>query len=179
MQRIVILGCSGSGKSTLARRLGEKLSLPVVHLDALFWLPGWVESDLPSFRARVVEALNTDRWVCDGGYSRTYDLRFPFADTIIWLERSRWLCLWRVIWRGVSQLGRTRIDMAPGCPEQIPDLKFLLFVWNWNRLARPKIEAGLARYAPTAPRIFLRTDADIEAFLQSLPSRRPEHPRSG
>lgn len=170
MQRIVILGCAGSGKSTLARRLGEKLSAPVVHLDALYWRPGWVESDLASFRARVAQALDTDRWVCDGGYSRTYDLRFPFADTVIWLERPRWLCLWRVIGRSVSQLGRTRPDMAPGCPERLPQLKFLLFVWNWNRLTRPKIEAGLARYAPQTPVTVLNSDAAVEAFLQSLSS---------
>ena len=171
MQRIVILGCSGSGKSTLARRLGEKLNLRVVHLDALYWLPGWADSDVASFRARVAQALDTDAWICDGGYSRTYDQRFPFADTIIWLERPRWLCLWRVIRRSLSQLGRTRADMAPGCPERIPELKFLLFIWNWERLTRPKIEAGLARYAPNTPMIVLDSDAAVEAFLQTLDSR--------
>lgn len=179
MQRIVILGCAGSGKSTLARRLGERLDLPVVHLDALYWLPGWVESDLASFRARVAAAVAGDRWVCDGGYSRTYDQRFPFADTVIWLDRPRWLCLWRVLRRSVSQLGRTRPDMAPGCPERLPGLKFLAFVWNWDRLTRPKIEAGLERYALATPRIELSSDAEIEGFLQTLPARHPEHPRRG
>ena len=37
MRRVLVLGCPGAGKSTLARSLGEALSLPVVHLDKLWW----------------------------------------------------------------------------------------------------------------------------------------------
>ena len=35
MRRIVVVGCQGSGKTRLALGLGQKLSLPVVHLDVL------------------------------------------------------------------------------------------------------------------------------------------------
>lgn len=164
MQRIVILGCSGSGKSTLARRLGDKLGLPVVHLDALFWRPGWVESDPQDFRDRVAQAVAGDRWVCDGGYSKTYDLRFPRADTVVWLERPRWLCLTRVTLRWLRHWRRSRPDMGPGCPEKV-DLAFYAFIWTWEKRTRPKIEAGLARYAPATPRIVLDSDAAVEAFL--------------
>jgi adenylate kinase family enzyme len=164
MQRIVILGCSGSGKSTLARRLGDRLGLPVVHLDALFWQPGWVESAPGDFRERVAQAVAGDRWVCDGGYSRTYDLRFPHADKIVWLERPRWLCLLRVTTRWIKHWGRTRPDMGPGCAEKV-DMAFYRFIWNWQARTCPKIEAGLAQYAPNTPRIVLRNDAEIEAFL--------------
>lgn len=167
MRRVVILGCSGSGKSTLARRLGERLGLPVIHLDALFWQPGWVEGDKALFREKVAEAVQGDRWVCDGGYSSTYDLRFPLADAVIWLERPRWLCLWRVTTRWLSHIGRTRADMAPGCPEKV-DLEFYRFIWNWETRTRAKIEAGLVQYAPETPRIVLRYDGEIESFLKRL-----------
>ena len=44
MKKILVIGSGGSGKSTFSRRLGEKLGLPVVHLDQLYWRPGWVET---------------------------------------------------------------------------------------------------------------------------------------
>jgi adenylate kinase family enzyme len=167
MRRIVILGCSGAGKSTLARRLGERLGLPVIHLDALFWEPGWVEGDKARFREKVAQAVAGDGWVCEGGYASTYDLRFPLADTIVWLERPRWLCLWRVTTRWLTHIGRTRADMAPGCPEKV-DLAFYRFIWNWETRTRAKIEAGLAQYAPDTRRTVLRSDAEIETFLAGL-----------
>ncbi|CAN5143932.1 ATPase AAA [soil metagenome] len=167
MRRIVVLGCSGSGKSTLSRRLGARLGLPVVHLDALYWAPGWTPRPLDEFRARVATAVSGDGWVCDGGYSNTHDLRFPFADTVIWLDRPRALCLWRVVLRWLGHLGRTRVDMGEGCPEKI-DLEFVAFIWNWRRVSRPKIEASLARYAPDTPRIVLTSDRDVDRFLKSL-----------
>ena len=43
-KRIIILGSAGSGKSTLATKLGEITGIPVIHLDRLFWNPGWVET---------------------------------------------------------------------------------------------------------------------------------------
>lgn len=41
--KIAILGTSGSGKSTLAKRLGERYGLPVLLMDTVHFLPGWVE----------------------------------------------------------------------------------------------------------------------------------------
>src|SRR3954453_4740611 len=99
MRRILVIGNSGGGKSTLSRRLGEKLGLPVVHLDVLFWKPGWVESDQPEFRARIAEALAGPAWVCDGSFDETFDLRMPLCDTIVWLDRPAWLCVIRAMAR--------------------------------------------------------------------------------
>ena len=140
MQRVVILGCSGAGKSTFARALGSRLGLPVVHLDALFWQPGWKEPDNQAFRAAVASAIAGDAWISDGNYvSRTFDLRLPRADTVIFVHQPRWLCAFRILWRWLTSLvGRTRADLAPGCPETF-DWKFLLWTWNFQRQTQPRI----------------------------------------
>jgi adenylate kinase family enzyme len=170
MQRIVILGNAGSGKSTLARTLGKRLNLPVVHLDKLFWEPGWVEPDAEQFRERVRDAVAPDAWVCEGNYARrTFDLRLPRADLIIWLDTPRLTCFTRVIMRSV--MNRPRTDIPAGCTENLDRefLTFLNFVWNFDRGYRPGIEAVRQAIGPHIPTVHLRGSRQISAFLGSFP----------
>lgn len=170
MQRIVILGNAGSGKSTLADALGKHLGLPVVHLDTLFWEPGWVEPDAEQFRERVRRAVATDGWVCEGNYARrTFDLRLPRADVVIWLDTPRLTCLRRVIVRSV--MDRPRPDLPAGCRERLDRafLTFLKFIWQFDRGYRPGIEAVRLAMAPHVPAMHLRGSRQIAAFLDGLP----------
>jgi adenylate kinase family enzyme len=168
MQRIVILGCSGTGKSTLARQVGERLGLPVVHLDALFWGPGWTEPDNAVFRERVKAALAQGRWVSEGVYiSRTFDLRLPHAELIVWLDQPRWLRFVRVAWRAFRYRKGGRVDIGPDCPENL-EPRFLRYIWSFDRVTRPRIEAELARLAPQTPVLRLNGDRQIAAWLESM-----------
>ncbi|AJO78336.1 AAA family ATPase [Pseudomonas sp. MRSN 12121] len=171
MQRIVILGNAGSGKSTLARALGERLNLPVVHLDRLFWEPGWVEPDAEQFRTRVRAAISSPAWICEGNYARrTFDLRLPRADLVIWLDTPRLTCFTRVILR--SLMNRPRPDLPAGCREKLDRkfLTFLDFVWTFDRGYRPGIEAVRLAVAPQIPTLHLRGAQEIAAFLDNLPA---------
>lgn len=167
MNRIAIIGCSGGGKSSLARRLAAKTGLPVVHLDVLFWRPGWTESDDDSFRARLTQSLEGGRWICDGNFSRVGDLHFAGAELIVWVDQARGLCLRRALWRAIRERGGTRADMAPGCEEKI-DFQFLRYIWDWNRDTRPRIEAAIAQHAPATPMVRLTTDVEIARWLESV-----------
>ena len=71
--KIAILGTSGSGKSTLAKRLGETYGLPVLHMDTVHFLPGWVERPFAEEEAIVRQFLdeNAGGWVIDGNYRKT------------------------------------------------------------------------------------------------------------
>lgn len=164
MRRVLIVGNSGGGKSTLARRLGEKLGLPVIYLDVLFWKPGWTESDDDEFHARVVAALQAPMWVCDGNFGGSWHLRMPAADTIIWIDQPPLLCLARAIWRVIQYRDGTRPDMAEGCRESI-DLKFYHFILTYDRKVRPRLEAALAEHGAHARIVRLRSDREIDAFV--------------
>jgi adenylate kinase family enzyme len=54
-----------------------------VHLDHHFWQPGWVETPKEAWRQRQTELLAADRWIADGNYGSTFDVRFERADTVI------------------------------------------------------------------------------------------------
>ena len=66
MRRIVILGNAGSGKSTPARRLGDRAGLPVLHLDALAWNPGWQPASTEVLRRRLSAAISGEARITDG-----------------------------------------------------------------------------------------------------------------
>ncbi len=99
MRRVVVVGTCGSGKTTLAARLARKLDVPHVELDALHWEPDWTEADDDRFRKRVGQAASENKWVVDGNYRLARDIVWPRADTIVWLDYSLSLVLWRLVRR--------------------------------------------------------------------------------
>jgi adenylate kinase family enzyme len=168
MRNVLVMGSSGSGKSTFARELAERLGVEVIHLDAAFWKPGWVESSDEEFREKVAALAARDTWVMDGNYTtKTLDLRLPRTDTIIYLDTPRRTCLWRVAKRSVKNYGRTRPDLGDECPEQI-DLAFFKWVWDYPKEREPKMLRMLDEQRAEKQVIVLRNKAEIEAFLASV-----------
>jgi adenylate kinase family enzyme len=165
MRRVLIYGGSGSGKSTLARRLGARLDVPVTHLDHLYWRPGWVEAPPADFRAAQSAAVQTDGWVIDGNYSKTLDLRFPLADTVVFLDVSRWVSLRRVLLRTLRERGQD--TQAPGCMSKV-DAEFVRWIWGWRASHRSRLLQRIAAEAPTARQVLLGSSREVEAFLRSV-----------
>jgi len=163
MKRILVIGCCGAGKTMAALELGRKFSLPVYHLDKLWWLSGWRENTPEKFDAELAEILRLDSWIIDGNYARTLPERLKYADTVIFLKYSRILCLWRVFKRFLQYRGRSRADIADGCPERL-NVEFLRYVWTFNRDMLPRIQRALEQHpgvrvltfsSPSKLRVFL------------------------
>ena len=166
MERIMIIGCPGSGKSTLARALGERLDLPVVHLDRLWWKPGWENVSQEEFDKRLSNAVNMEKWIIDGNFSRTVETRLEKCDTVIYLDFSRWLCLWGMLQRVLGSYGKVRPDMSPGCPERF-DREFVKFIWDFNKNNRVRNYTWIAK-AKHAQAIVLKNRRDVKAFLETI-----------
>jgi len=169
MRRIVLLGAGGAGKSTLARSLGQRLGIPVIHLDRAYWNPGWVETPREVWVRRQEGFLAGEAWIVDGNYGGTLDLRLARADTVILLDLPRVTCLLRVLRRSLRRAPRP--DMAPGCPERwdLDYLRFLWWVWTYPSRRRPDLLRRLAALPPSVRVIRLRSARDGERWLAALP----------
>jgi adenylate kinase family enzyme len=161
----MIIGCSGAGKSTLARQLGQVTGLPVIHLDGEYWKPGWTAPDTLEWLSRITALVNQPAWIIDGNYTRTLPLRIAAADTVVFFDFPRFLCMWRVISRSIFWYGRKRPDMADGCPERV-DWGFLRYVWRWQRDSRPRALAALESFSGKL--IVLRRPAEASLLIAKL-----------
>lgn len=166
MKKILVIGSGGAGKSTFAKRLGELLKINVIHLDRLYWKPGWVEPPKDEWAATVEEIINRDAWIMDGNYSGTLERRLAACDTVIFLDLPPHICIWRVFKRVMQYRHTTRPDMAEGCHERF-SLQFLLWVWSYRRRSRPKIIRLLKGHENRVQIIWLRSTAEVNQYLQT------------
>jgi adenylate kinase family enzyme len=162
VRKILVLGCAGAGKSTVSRDLGARLGIPVTHLDRLFWQPGWQKPDKQWWREKQQELVADDAWILDGNYDSTLEIRLGAADTVIFLDFPRLLCLSRVLRR--TAMSMRRDTQAPGCPDKV-DREFLAWIWTFQRDVRPRIMALLAEHGRNTEQHLLTSPRDVRAFL--------------
>jgi len=162
--RIAVIGCPGAGKSTLARQIAEKTGHPLIHLDYENWGPGWVPVPKDEWRAMQREWVKGERWIIDGNYKGSLEIRFAAADLVICLDLPRLLCAWRVIRRHGTQ----RPDMRPNVVEGTIFTKdfaaFLGFIWRFRKDTMPKILA-LHEKHPEVQFVCLRTQKEVNDIV--------------
>ncbi|WML44591.1 DNA topology modulation protein [Neobacillus sp. PS3-40] len=167
MKKIVLIGSGGSGKSTLARQLGEKLKINIYHLDALFWKPNWVGVPRDEQIKVQNDLVKKDEWIIDGNYGGTMDIRLNAADTIIFLDISRTICVYRAFKRMLKYRNKTRPDMGEGCEERF-SFEFFKWIWEYPKTKSPKILERLEQLSKEKEVIILKSTKDVENFLEKV-----------
>ena len=153
--RVLILGCPGSGKSTFARALAARTGLPLIHLDSVWWRADGSHISRDEFDRALSELLAGEKWIMDGDYSRTYEVRLRAADTVIFLDYPEDVCMAGI----VGRLGEERPDMP--WTESALDPELVAMVKNYARDNRPVLLDLLRRYADRQVLVFTdRTRAD-------------------
>jgi adenylate kinase family enzyme len=167
LNRIAIVGSGGSGKSVLAVQLGGILNIPVFHLDRYFWKPGWEMVNRSTWLEIIQNLVQNEKWIIDGNYKSTMNIRFPLADTIIFLDFKKYRCLFNILKRFLKYYRKFRPDMGIGCSEKL-DFEYIKWVWDYPRRSRGITYENLKLYGNGKNIYILKNRREVKEFLNSV-----------
>lgn len=175
--RIVIIGSTGSGKSTLAEQLSQRLGLEFIELDALSWMPGWVQRPTEDFRALVQQQVISERWVMAGNYSSVRDISWSRAQAVIWLDYPFWTIFRQLFRRTLKRWWTQELLWGTNRETLWQQLKLWspqdsLFSWLIVTYSRRRREYPILFQQPEYRHlhlIHLHTPQETRVWLESLP----------
>lgn len=163
MNRVIVIGCPGSGKSTFSRTLHQKTGIPLHHLDRIYWNADRTTVEKNVFLERLTRILRTDRWIVDGNYGSTMEMRLRACDAVFFLDYPLETCL-----EGIrSRRGGERSDLPWKEPEGEEDAAFLDFVRSYNSESRPAVLELMKKYPQKEIHVF-HDRGEADAFLDGI-----------
>lgn len=159
--KIIVVGCPGSGKSVFSRKLQESTGLPLFHLDNIWWNDDRTHISREEFDCRLSQILATDKWIIDGYYSRTFEVRASACDTIIFLDYSEETCMDGILRR----IGTERPDI-PWVENQL-DPELVQLVRDFHREKRQVLYALMEQY-PEKQAIIFKTRDEADQWVSVL-----------
>lgn len=163
MKRVIVIGCPGSGKSVFSRKLHRITGLPLCHLDQLYWNPDGTVAEKAVFQGRLTSVLEKERWIMDGNYASTMQLRMQYCDTVIFLDYPLDTCL-----AGIRERrGKMRPDIPWIEPENEVDEAFVAFVKVYPREGRERVLELLTQY-PQKKVLTFASRQEASDYLEQL-----------
>ncbi|MEP6847449.1 MAG: hypothetical protein ABI999_01245 [Acidobacteriota bacterium] len=154
------------GKIDVREATRRGFRIEVIHLDRFFWKPNWVETPKEEWHRAIENLTAGDSWIVDGNYGGTREMRIRACDTVIFLDISRRVCMYRILKRSLTYRGKTRPDMAEGCVEKF-DFEFIRWVWNYPNRGRLEILDQRSHFG-NKNFIVLSSSHALESFLATV-----------
>lgn len=164
-KRIILVGSGGSGKSWLAKRLANITGYKMIHLDCEFWQPNWTKTPKEEWIEKQNGFIKEEKWIIDGNYNSSMELRFAAADLVIFLDINRFICMWSALKRH----GKKRSDL-PGYLEEKMNLEFIDFlkwIWSFKKAGKKRILDLHEKY-PEKEFLVLKSRRSVGKFLKAL-----------
>lgn len=158
----MIIGSPGAGKSTFARKLKDMTGLPLYYLDMLWHKPDKTNISREEFDRKLKEIVEGDRWIIDGNYQRTLELRMQQCDTVFLLDYPLEVCLLGA----ESRIGTKREDM-PWVETEF-DEEFKQWILDFQNEPLEQIHRFLEKYREGRNIFVFKTREEAEKFEVQL-----------
>lgn len=163
MSKVMIIGSPGAGKSTFARKLRDATGLPLYYLDMLWHKPDRTNISKEEFDRRLCEIMKRDRWIIDGNYQRTLEMRLQECDTVFLMDIPLEDCL-----AGAeARVGKKREDLP--WTETEFDREFRQWIIDFHGKDLPHIYKLLEKYRKERRVFIFRAREEADAYLKGMP----------
>ncbi|MEN6313957.1 MAG: topology modulation protein [Clostridiaceae bacterium] len=164
-KKIILVGSAGSGKSWLAKRLAGITGYKLIHLDCEFWQPNWTKTPREEWIEKQKGFIKGEKWIIDGNYGSSIELRFTAADLVVFLDINRFVCMWSAIKRH----GKKRSDLPDYLEEKmnLEFIEFLKWIWTFQKTGKKKILELHEKY-PEKEFLVLKSRKAVMKFLRTL-----------
>jgi adenylate kinase family enzyme len=169
MKKVAIVGCGGSGKSHVARSLGKILDAQVSHLDAVFYDDEWNALPMEKFAEAQRDLVAQPKWVIDGNYNSTLQIRLEACDTVVLMDVSTLAALWGIFAR---QIRHGAGHQGNGVHNRI-HWGVIKYVATYRRKMRPRVKAKIDEFAAgKAEVVFLTSRRHTRRWLEQVAAQR-------
>lgn len=171
MLKVMIIGSPGAGKSTFARKLRDVTNLPLYYLDMLWHKPDRTNISKEEFDMRLKELVQRDRWIIDGNYQRTLEIRLKECDTVFLLDFPTEVCL-----AGARErIGTQREDLPWMESESELDPEFKEWIIGFSKEQLPRIYELLEQYGANKNVVIFKSREEADAYLKCAGARAEEN----
>lgn len=146
MKKVIIIGSPGAGKSVFSKKLNKITNLPFISKEEL--------------EEKLKIIFKEEKWIIDGNYQRTLELRLKECDTVFLLDFPTDICI-----KGAeSRIGKKRDDI-PWIEEKL-DEKFKECIINFSNEKLPQIYKLLDKYRDNIDIIIFKTREETDDFIK-------------
>ena len=165
MKNIIVIGSPGAGKSVFSRKLKESTNIPLYPIDMMYHNKDGTHITQEELKAKLENIFKEDKWIIDGNYQKTLEMRLKECDTVFLLDFTTDVCI-----KGAkARIGKKREDL-PWVEEKF-DEKFEQSIIKFSEEKLPQIYELLNKYKEKLNIFVFKTREEADTSIENYKSK--------